>query len=241
MIEWDTAYPELAHADRNIALRNRKDQKPVEERMSIVSNRVQDVSHKTNKMYRLESDLEAGAMAMFKCDRSVVDVQAQFGPVHILIEGKSVKRMFDFCVDYDNNSRVLFAVRNERHSKEVEIEVDLFCQQELRNHAHAAYVLTERQISKPVVFRANRILRAREMNNENNNGLVWEAMLKLGGSALMGNVLIQSGIALSHAEEALWSLIDRGLIVHDHPEANQMILKRHSNICITKGAQYVRP
>lgn len=235
-MEWDSNYAEPGRADRNIALRNRPDLKPVEERMNIVSNRVIDHDPHSNTTVRLESGLEAGAMAILKATPGIVAIRAQY-KVRIMIEGVWHDYWFDVCADFDTGCRVLYAVRDEEHVAEADAKVELFRNQELKEHAHYAVVLTEKEISKPAVYRAEEIVRARLVNNEGNNRLVMQALQKAGGRARVAHVLANiPEIKFSSAWDALWSLIDRGLVAHDHPRPEKTFLKRHSWIRLTEIA-----
>ncbi len=227
-MEWDSSYAEPGRADRNIALRNRPDLKPVEERMSIVSNRVIDHDPHSDTNVRLESGLEADAMAILKAHPGIAAIRAQY-KVRIMVEGVWHDYWFDLCCDFQSGCRVLYAIRNKENAAEVDVMVELFRNQELAKHAHFAVVLTEEEISKPAVYRAEEIVLARSAYNERNNGLVLGALLDLGGRARVADVLMGiEGLTYSRGWNALWSLIDRGLVAHDHRRANKTMLKNHS-------------
>ncbi len=237
-MEWDSWYAEPGPADRNVALRNRPDLKPVEERGNIVSNRVIDLEPHSNTTVRLESGLEASLMAILKIQPGCVGVRAQY-LVHILVEGVWSPFWFDLCADFDSGCRALYAVRNEENAAEVDTLVELFRNQELSQHAHFAYVVTEEEISKPAIYRAEEIVRARQANNKKNNRLVMQALLNAGGRARVANVLTRiPGLTFARGWDALWSLIDLGLVVHDHPRPEKTYLKRHSWIRATEVIAY---
>lgn len=233
-MQWDSCYAEPGQADRNIALRNVPGKTPVEDRKNIVSNRVIDVDPHSNTSLRLESGLEAMALAILKTLEGVVAVRAQY-KVYIWVEGVSVPFWFDLCVDFDDGCRRLIAVRNEENSQEVEDLVELFRNQEMAKHAHFADVWTEKQISKPAVYRAEEIVRARRVNNEGNNRMVMQALIDAGGRARVGKVLADlPGVTFASAWDALWSLIDRGLVVHDVHRPHKTMLEHHSWIRVAK-------
>lgn len=237
-MEWDGCYAEPGPADRNVALRNRPDLKPAEERGNIVSNRVIDHEPNSDTNVRLESGLEGSLLAVLKVVPGCVGVRAQY-LVHILVGGVWTPYWFDACADFESGCRVLYAVRNEENAAEVDALVELFRNQELDQHAHFAVVLTEKQISKPAVYRAEEIVRARRANSKKNNRLVMQALLNAGGRARVANVLAHiPGLTFARAWDALWSLIDLGLIVHDHPRPEKTYLKRHSWIRATEVIAY---
>ncbi|WP_130738708.1 hypothetical protein [Rhizobium ruizarguesonis] len=197
--------------------------------MNIVSNRVVDTDPHSNTTLRLESALEAGLVALFKVQPGVIAVMAQY-QVEICIDGIWHTYWFDICVDFENGCRAFYAVRNEENAEEVELLVELFRNQELKNHGHFAFVMTEEDISKPAIYRAEQIVQARRKDNKRNNGLVYQTLMQAGGRERLGNVFlaIQEIIPPSVAWDAVWSLIDQGVICHDHPDAHNLFLKNHS-------------
>ncbi|WP_276120050.1 hypothetical protein [Pararhizobium qamdonense] len=228
-IEWDSVYAEPGHADRNIAERNRPDLKPVEERMNIVSNRVHQYDPGSDTNVRLESGLEWGAMLILMSQPNVKNIQAQYGRVHFMREGRWHWTYFDLRVEYHSGYIALFAVRHIERSAEVELELELIRNQVLHQHAHCANLLTEKEISKPAVYRAAQIMAARQVCNEGNNTLVLNALHAAGGHARVFDVLTQvDEIPLASAWNALWTLIDRRQVFHGHPKAKKTFLKRHS-------------
>lgn len=233
---WDSSYPEPGRADRNIAIRNRPDLIPAEERKSIVSNRVMDIDPHTETSVRLESGLEGGLLMLLKTEPGCVAVRTQY-KVQITVDGVQRDYWFDFCADFENGCRILYAVRNKENSGEVEDLVELFRNQELSNHAHYALVVTEEEISKPAIYRAEQIVEARRRNNEANNIHVLEALKKSGGRERVAKVLMSiPELTFSSGWDAVWSLIDRGLIVHHHPSPATTNLERHSWIKATRLA-----
>lgn len=239
-IKWDTAYSQRGEFDRNIALRNAPGGVPVEDRMNIVSNRVHMLDTDTNTTHRLESDLEARAFIIFKSDPTVVGIRTQFLVWYQDEDGIWREHYFDLCVEYENGCRALFAIRHEDAAAPVEAIIERIRNQELHKHAHYAFVLTERELSKPAVNRASRILRAREVNNEKYNLLVLETLKQNGGRARVGAILAKvSGLPVSLGTDAIWALIDQGRIAHDHPAAYSVDLNFQSWICIVEGEQHV--
>lgn len=200
--------------------------------MNIVSNRVIDTDPNSNTTIRLESGLEAGLLAILKVEPGIVGVRAQY-KVRIMVDGIWVDHWFDACADFDTGCRVLYAVRHKENAEEVDILVELFCEQELDQHAHFALVMNEEDISKPAIYRAEEVLRARKHNNERVNELVLRTLQEAGGRERVANVLTRiPGVTFSRAWDAMWSLIDRGIVAHDHPHPERTIIKRHSWIIV---------
>ncbi|MBB3979581.1 hypothetical protein GGQ64_004825 [Rhizobium azooxidifex] len=223
-IIWDSVHPEPGTPDRVVPMKN-KDR----HRKTIASNRVQKVEPNTNTRVRLESGLEASAMMIFLADRNVVAIRPQFGPVWFKRDDVWHKHYFDLCVDYRTGRRGLYAVRNENHAPEVESDLELICNYDLHNHAHFAELWTEKEISKPAVYRASEIVRARRMNNEGNTQLVMKALIDAGGRARVYDLISNlKGVMVSCGWTALWSLIGRGLVAHHHARADQVNLEFHS-------------
>jgi hypothetical protein len=223
-IIWDSVHPEPGSPDRVVPLKNKD-----KHRKTIVSNRVQAVDPNTNTRVRLESGLEAGAMAIFLADRNVVAIRPQYGPVWFKRDGEWHKHYFDLCVDYRTGRRGLYAVRNEAHAAEVAKELELICNYDLHNHADFAELWTEKEISKPTVYRASEIVRARRMNNEGNTRLVMKALIDAGGRSRVYDLISKlENVMVSCGWTALWSLIARGLVEHHHAQAHELKLEFHS-------------
>ncbi|TCP80843.1 hypothetical protein C8J31_11485 [Rhizobium sp. PP-CC-2G-626] len=231
---WDSAYAERGRADRNIALRNRPDLKPVEERMNIVSNRIIDQDPHSNTTVRLESGYEGSAFTILKATPGVISIRAQY-KVRIMIDGVWHDYWFDLVADYESGCRVLFAVRNEENVADVDMKVELFRNQELGKHANFAVVLTERDLSKPAVYRAEQILLARAAKNERDFRMVRQSLLDHGGRATVADVLLNvKGTPFARGWNAMWLLIDRGLVVHDHRHADTTMLRNHSVVRVNE-------
>lgn len=174
-------------------------------------------------------------MLIFRARRSVVKIRTQHLVWYQLEDGSWHKHFFDLCVDYANGRRSLYAIRHVRRAARVLEVVKRIRNQELHKHAHDAFVWTEKQISKPAVYRATQILRSREMNNESNNRLMLQALKDLGGCARLGHVLQHAhSVQHSSGHDAIWALIDRGMVIHDHHAADSALLKLHSWVSLTE-------
>lgn len=197
--------------------------------MNIAANRVAMVNRCTNTYHRFESLLEAQA-AMILMERDPgVQIQAQYGWVEFMRGGLLKRHMFDILAHFSNGCRTLFAVRTKANSADLVIDLELMRNQVLDKHAHKIVLLTEEQISKPAVYRAREILRARQMRCQRDVGHALEIIRNMGGRARVFDVLSNiPGIPLSIAWAAVWNLIDEGLIIHDHPQASQTFLARIS-------------
>lgn len=232
-------YPTVARTDRNITLRERKGQVPPEERKSIATNRVSMVNQTTKTAHRLESLLEANAMEILMASDKGIQIQAQFGWIHFRRDGKLKRHMFDLLAGFSNGCRMLYSVRHSERLGDLEIDLELIRNQEMEKHAHKIKLLTEKEISKPVVYRAREILRARSLENKENNALALEIVRGLGGRARVFDIMIRMpGSSLSVAWTAVWGLIDRGFIVHDHPFAENTPLTKLSFVRLAEGDRY---
>lgn len=126
-------------------------------------------------------------------------------------------------------------VRHREAADDLAVELELIRNHELHKHAHYAELLTEDQLTKPAVYRAEEIVTARKFNNEGNNELVLERLIKRGGRARVFDLLSSiPGVTFASGWNALWSLIGRGLVEHDHPTAQTVYLKRYSWIRIVE-------
>lgn len=234
-IKW-RRHPTIVDSDRNITLRNTPNTKPVEERMSIVSNRPTLREHGTNNAHRLESKLEADAMEIFMARHDVIAVCTQVGPFEYRREGITRRHYADLCVDFSNGSRVLYAVRHSTMCDDLKVDLEHIRNHGLNNRAHFIKLLTEEDISKPRVYRAREILRARNLNNETCNGLVLDILKSLGGRATVHDVCsrLPDSFTYSDGWTAIWSMIDRGMFIHDHPQADSTPLNRTSWVRLIK-------
>lgn len=234
-IKW-RSYASIVESDRNITLRNTPNTKPVEERMSIVSNRPTIREHGTNNAHRLESKLEADAMEIFMARHDVIAVRTQVGPFEYRRDGIVHRHYADLSVDFANGCRVLYAVRHSAMSADLKVELEHIRNHGLKNRAHHIKLLTEEEISKPRVYRAREILRARNLNNETCNELVLDILKSLGGRATVHDVCshLPDSFTYSDGWTAIWSMIDRGLFIHDHPQADSTPLNRTSWVRLLK-------
>ncbi len=228
----------MAHTDRNITLRNHKKQKPVEERKSIATVRLTVVNEETQTGHRVESLLEANAMEILMARDRGIYIQAQYGWVNFMRGGVRKRHMFDLLASSSNGCRTLYAVRHSSEIADLEIDLELIRNQEMRKHAHRIVLLTEKEISKPAVYRAREILRARSMENKKNNAMALEIIRGLGRARVFDIMTKIPGTPLSVAWHAVWSLIDAGLVVHDHPDASSTPLTKISWVRTTEGASY---
>lgn len=228
-------YPKLIIGGRDITLRQKPGAKPVEERKSIVSNRV-TMAFRDGTAHRLESELETGAMELFNANQNVVAIRTQFGPIPFRREGKNREHYADICVDFRNGCRNLYAVRNEANIGDLKIELELIRTQTLRQYAHGLHLLTEAQITKPEIYRAREMARATKLRNSEKTEWVTDALRALGGSAVIFDLATYLGTKLVFAElwTAIWALFHDGLIRHVHPNPAAAVITRLSRIRIVK-------
>lgn len=203
--------------------------------MSTASAHVNQKCPITNTSHRLESGLEADAMTVFMARRDVVGIRTQYR-IEYRQEGKVKTHYADLCVDFINGCRTLYAVRNTENAAKLMVILEHIRNHELKKHATAIKLLTEKEISKPLVYRAKQILRARELTNEKNNEHVLKTLINLGGEAKAFQLLrsLPEHINVSACWTAVWSLIDRGLVIHDHPNAHHMTMSEISDLAIVR-------
>lgn len=231
--------PSAGHADRSVALRNTPGTIPVEERKSIATNHVTMVNEATDTYHRLESLLEASAMEILMASDPGVRIQAQYGWIRFRRNGVPKRHMIDLLACFSNGCRSLYAVRHSDGVGDLETDLELIRNQELRKHGHRLILLTEREISKPAVYRAREILRARNLKNEKNNALALEVLRKLGGRGRMFDVMLNMpDTAFSVTWNAVWTLIDAGLVIHDHPAAESTPISKLSWLRIVEEARH---
>lgn len=230
-------HPRKGRTDRELGLKAKPGKKPPEEQMSIAANRVALVNKATNTYHRFESLMEADAATILMARDPGVKIQAQYGWVEFKRDGIIRRHMFDILASFSNGCRTLFSVRIAKKTKDLKVDLELMRNQVLHKHAHKIVLLTEEQITKPVVYQAREILRAREMMNERNVTYAYEAIKAMGGRARVFDVMRSiPDVPLSVAWYAIWNLIDQKYIVHDHPEANDTYLDRISWIRTAEAA-----
>lgn len=229
-------YAQVIVGARDITLRQKPNAKPVEERMSITSCRVL-MCFPDNTAHRLESDLEASAMDMFAANPEVVAIRTQFGPLTYTLAGREYKHYVDICVDFRNGARFLYAIRAKNNVGGLETEVKHIRNQSLKLWAHEIHMLTEEQISKPAVYSSQQKVRSRTLRNKANNGYLVSALEDLGGHAAIFSVFnyLEAKMTFADVWEAVWALLDDGLILHDHHDPKASIMTRLSTIRLAKG------
>ena len=231
------SYPVIVEGDRDISLKNKPDSTPVEERMSIVSNRITMPFGDSGASHRLESQLEAGLLTLLACNPRVVSMRTQFGPLPFVHQGKLCHHYADICADFDNNCRSLYLVRAEDNLRDLTIIHELLMKQCVGRFAHRIHLYTDRQINKPAVLRAEERLRSRKLQNEATNQRLIEKLRMMGGTAMLFDLFSELYPAITFADSwtALWALIDNNELQHDHPHAEEMIMTRLSRVSLAKG------
>ncbi len=230
------SYPVIVEGGRDISLKNKPDTIPVEERMSIISNRITMPFRDSGTSYRLESQLEAGLLTLLACNPRVVNVRTQFGPLPFVHQGKLRHHYADICADFDNNCRSLYLVRAEDNLRDLTITHELLTKQCVGKFAHRIHLYTDRHIKKPAVLRADERLRARKLQNEATNQQLLQKLRVMGGSAMLFDLFSELYPAVTFAEgwTAVWALIDAGNLHHDHPHADEMMMTRLSRVSLVK-------
>ncbi|MDS7595393.1 hypothetical protein [Agrobacterium tumefaciens] len=233
------SYPVIVEGDRDISLKNKPDSVPVEERMSIVSNRITMPFGDSGTSHRLESQLEAGLLTLLACNPRVVRVRTQFGPLPFTHRGKLHHHYADICADFDNNCRTLYLVRAEGNLRDLKTTHELLTKQCVGKFAHRIHIYTERQINKPAVLHAEERLRARKLQNEATNQRLVEKLRMMGGTAMLFDLFSELYPAVTFADSwtAVWGLIDDNELQHDHPHAEEVIMTRLSRVTLVKASK----
>jgi hypothetical protein len=228
-------YPVIIIGGRDITLRQKPGTKPVEERMSIVSNRV-TMTFRDGTAHRLESELEASAMEMFNANPDVVAIRTQFGPLPFRREGKDFNHFADLCVDFRNGCRNLYAVRAAANVGNLEFELDLIRKGSLKRYAHGLYLLTENEITKPAVMRAEQMVRSQTRRNTNTTAYLFDALVGHGVPVPIFELysMLEGKLSFSELWTAIWALFDQGVIRHDHPDPANAVMTRLSRISIVE-------
>ncbi len=228
-------YPEIIVGARDITLRQKPGNKPVEERMSIVSNRV-TMGFRDGTAHRLESELEASAMEMFNANPNAVAIRTQFGPLPFRREGKDFNHFADLCVDFRNGCRNLYAVRATANLGDLEVELDLIRKGSLKRYAHGLYLLTENEITKPAVIRAGQMVSSQTQQNSAKTAKVLKALARVCRPVVIFDLyhMLEGKLAFSELWTAIWALFDKGVIRHDHPDPANAVMTRLSTISIVK-------
>ncbi|WP_312938469.1 hypothetical protein [Agrobacterium pusense] len=231
------SYPVIVEGGRDISLKYKPDSPPVEERMSIVSNRITMPFGDSGASHRLESQLEASLLTLLACNPRVTSVRTQFGPLPFVHQGKLCHHYADICADFDNNCRSLYLVRAEDNLRDLPIIHELLMKQCLGRFAHRIHLYTDRQINKPAVLCAEERLRSRKLQNEATNQRLLEKLRMMGGTAMLFDLFSELYPAITFADSwtAVWALIDNNQLHHDHPHADEMIMTRLSRVSLAKG------
>lgn len=165
---------------------------------------------------------------------TVVAFKAQYRGLTYIQNGKLRHHVADLCVDFKNGARIIYVVRAADNLQDLKTVVELIRKHSLKDHAHDIKLVTDSLIPKPLVHKAEEVLRARKLSNEENNTHALRILEEQGGKSAIYRVLERMPATVTWAEgwTAIWSLIDDKLIRHDHPRFETAIMTRLSNICI---------
>lgn len=222
-------FPETAHTDRDIALRDVPGTKPPEERMNIRSVRLSWVDPRSEEIIRMESGMEYEAASILALEPGVVKISAQFGKVWFIREGEWHWTYVDLCVEYANGLIRLVAVRRSEEAGDLKTDIELITNHTLHLYGHSIELMTEKTITKPAFKRAESILQARAKRNARDVESVYQALVAAGGVARVIEIVVGTvGMTPASGWDAVWSLIDEGRVVHDHVDAGSVNLEYHS-------------
>ena len=198
--------------------------------MTTASTRVTHVDKQRNLYHRVESGLEDGALVNFMLRADIKAIKAQHGPLKVVVEGKKKKHIFDFLLTFDvgrdRDVNVLVAVRPQGSSlRKLEAELQPFRNQLSKFGVDHLVLLTDEDITKAVVNRANDFLRSRETKNERHVSRVFEHLSAAGKSLHVYELFdLLPDLVPSEIWSALMALLDKGEVEHDHDRSEKVDL-----------------
>ncbi|MBW9051161.1 hypothetical protein [Rhizobium mesosinicum] len=171
-------------------------------------------------------------MDMFAANPDVVSIRTQFGPLAFVLDRIEHKHYADLCVDFRNGARILYAVRAKANLGNLRKTLQHIRNQCLELYAHEIHLLTEDEISKPKVYSSQQKVRSRNLRNEENNRHLLTVLKDLGGSAVIFDVFnhLEAKMTFADVWEAVWALLEDGLIRHDHIDPDASFMTRLSKI-----------
>jgi len=178
-------------------------------------------------------------MTLLAANPKIVRVQTQYGPIPYVRNGRVCHKYVDFCVDYDNGFRMLIEVRASANLSDLPIEMELITNQVLKQYANRYRLWTELEISKPKIYRAEEMMRAKSLENKENTSAVSQRLQQMGGSATIFDLFasLQSEMTFAAGWTAVWALMGSGAVRHEHREPDAAVMTRLSRITIT-GANH---
>jgi hypothetical protein len=173
---------------------------------------------------RCESLIEANFVLYLMSDRNVVDIETQL-LVDFERETGPTKQFVDIRATYRNGRVKLFPVRPSTLDKSgrLKADVELMRDQVLGVIAHDIEIIDELIVTEGLVYRACAILRARDLRNSRDMHRMCE-LLEGRSQPVQVFRLLQEFGDLGLGWNAMWNLIDEGVIEHDCPDPTNMRL-----------------
>lgn len=243
---WRGTPPQRAETDRDVAPKRSSNEREDiddydycdEHVMTLSSSRVAMVDPKTNSYHRMESGLETELVTILLARHDTHRIKAQDGPHPYVVEGKTHEHMIDVLWGADGGADTRFAVKpSGRTAEHTRVEMQLLNNQLPKDSRDRFVLVTDKEITKGRVNLAQNILHTRKVLNDFDTARVHEALLELGGHALIWQLANRlPDLYLSAVCTAVCDLVDKGLIVYDHPKPEDVVFSRASRVrAVKKG------
>lgn len=212
------ALPSWRSVDRDVALK------------SSTNCRVSIYDKQRNQFLRCESLLEANLVLSLMANRNVVDIETQV-MIGFERETGSTVQYVDVRATYANGLVMLYPVRPSELDKagRLKADVELMRDQIIGVHAHGIEIIDETVVTEGLVYRACAILRARDLRNKRDVSRM-ATILQGGKKVVQVFRLIQEFGDLGLGWNAMWNLIDDGVLVHDCPDPDNTRLNHVSRV-----------
>ncbi|MGV4796312.1 hypothetical protein [Rhizobium sp. F40D2] len=206
--------------------------------MTTSSSRVATVDPVTNTYHRMESGLESDLVTILLARHDTQRIKAQDGPHPYVVEGNRHEHMIDVLWGADDGSSTRFAVKpSGRTAERTRGEMQLLNNQLPKESRDRFVLVTDEEITKGRVNLAQNILHTRKVLNEFDTARVHEALLAMGGLARVWQLSERlPDLYLSAVCTAVCDLVDKGLIIYDHPKPEDVIFSTASWVrAVRKG------
>ncbi|MDE8762010.1 MULTISPECIES: hypothetical protein [Rhizobium] len=243
---WRGTPPQRAETDRDVAPKAHRSEREDEDdydyvdehSTTISSSRVAMVDPATNTYHRMESGLESDLVTILLARDDTRRIKAQDGPHPYVVEGKRHEHMIDVLWGADDGSITRFAVKPSGSTAErTRGEMQLLNNQLSKESRDRFILVTDEEITKGRVNLAQNILHTRKVLNDFDTERVHDALLEMGGHALVWQLAERlPDLYLSAVCTAVCDLVDKGLIIYDHPKPEDVVFSRASWVrVVNKG------
>jgi hypothetical protein len=228
---WRGTPPQRAETDRDVALKarpaedDRWDEYDEEHVMTTSSSRVATVDPVTNTYHRMESGLEDDLVTILRARHDTRRIKAQDGPHPYVVEGTAREHMTDVLWGADDGSNTRFAVKPSGPTADrTRGEMQLLNNQLSKESRDRFVLVTDEEITKGRVNLARNILHTRKVLSDLDTARVHDALLGMGGHARVWQLAQRlPDLYLSAVYTAVCDLVDKGLIIYDHPKPEDVI------------------